>query len=221
MGTVETLIGRLSISTILRYGYGGFLLVGLLALRDHVQVEAWIKATGTVVAPLIVFCVGACIYVVYRYVVGEFLFYPFMHSVHFLTDRLFYRDGQRTSPTGFLGQGGMCFSQRRQAYTAIRRGFFEPCMRETLNLAHSEIHILYLTAVEFAAATSLWWTDPSHKVVSWVFIVAAAVTFIAAVVTDINQHKMEYRLLRNLKDKVALTNFLSLTGYQFQWPNEE
>lgn len=210
------MIERFPLSRLLRYGYGGFLLVGILSLIEPKIVKSSIAAAGSVVAPLVIFFVGVCIFVIYRYVLGEFILYQLMHAIHKILDRYMYGKRKVSSPTGYLQSLGIGRWQKRTAYTEIRRELFEKDEQERLDLAHSEIHVLYITAIEFfAAATYLYLSTngSSRPFLMAFFLVGAVLTLIAAIITDIQQHRIEYRLLRYGIKFDELAGFLRKRGY--------
>ena len=144
------MLEKLSISKIIRYGYGGFLLVGIILLFNPQLINEIIKSAGPVVAPIAIFSLGACIYIFYRFVLGEFIIYPISHLVHRIIDLL--NSKSKVSGTiGFLRKNKVSFWQRRAAYNLIRWEFLDDKNKKRLDYAHSEIHILYITAVEFMA----------------------------------------------------------------------
>lgn len=212
----DTMIGKFSLSRLLRYGYGGFLLVGILSLIEQEFVKSSIAAAGSVLAPLVVFFVGVCIFVVYRYVLGEFILYQLTHATHKILDRCMYGKGEVSSPTGYLQSLGVSWWQKRTAYTDIRRELFDKEQQERLDLAHSEIHVLYITAIEFFAAAAYLYLSingSSRPFSITFFLVGAVLTLIAASITDIQQHRIEYRLLRYGIEFDRLVGFLRKRGY--------
>src|SRR5574340_865811 len=105
------MLKRLSLNQIMRYGYGGFLLVGILAVLEPERVEPAIKAAGIVVAPMIIFALGTAIFVIHRHIFGQYVFYQLTHFLQWLLDR-------DNSPTVFVAKLNIRFGLRRRAYTA-------------------------------------------------------------------------------------------------------
>jgi hypothetical protein len=205
---------KLPLSRLLRYGYGGFLLVGIVSLIEPEIVKLAVEATGSIVSPFVIFFVGTCIFVVYRYVLGEFILYRLTHAIHGIWDRCFSGEDGVSSPTGYLGSLGISWWQRRVAYNEIRRGLFKDEQRERLDLAHSEIHIVYITAVELIATwLYLRARGNPYPFSGAVIPVAAVLTLIAAIVADIGQHRIEYRLLRYGIESDKLREFLHERGF--------
>lgn len=202
------MIEKFSVNNILRYGYSGFLMVGIISLVDPNILEKAIKASGPVVTPLAIFFVGTCIFVVYRYVIGEFLLFPIMHLFHWVVDKVI---GGTSSPTGYLGELGVIFGERRAAYSEIRRDLLKDEERERFNFAHSETHILYITAIELGVAFLI--IDKNTFSLLYFFLFGAILTFLSAIITDIQQHRVEYKILRHFYKRDKLIEFLTKRGY--------
>ncbi len=69
----------LNLFWLVRYGFGGALVYVILLLAYPVEVKKYTEAAGTVLAPILVLAGGACIYVVYRHLLGEWFLYPLAH----------------------------------------------------------------------------------------------------------------------------------------------
>jgi hypothetical protein len=115
---------RFELDRLIRYGYAGFLLVGILLLIVPGQVAPILAAGGTVVTPLVILAVGAAVYTLYRYVFNEMLWVRRLHSIR---ARL---DGKRqmtvpTNPANYLvREHGVPEALGHEAYIEVRRGFF-------------------------------------------------------------------------------------------------
>lgn len=202
---------KLQLTDLIRWGYGGFLLTGIAALFAPSEVKEAIEVGGTVVAPLVILAIGAAVYLLHRYVIGELLVYPLTRFTHFLIDKYFH-GGVPSSPTGFLGDRGVGFWQRRAAYTEIRRGFFQENQRKRLDLDHSEAHVLWLTAVECTGACIYAASGGSTSdAIFRLFLIAAFAATISAMALDIRIHQNEHRLLSRYSSDVEA--FLRNEGY--------
>jgi len=204
---------QLQLPRLIRYGYPGFLLVAIAAYFDHHKVHEMVSAAGTVVAPLVVFAIGACIYVLHRYVLGELIIYPGTHFIHWLLDCRSDKQ-KRTSVTGYLGSLKVEFGQRRSAYTDIRRGLFSDKQRERLDLDHTDAHIVWLTAVEFAGTAIYLLITNGHDIgPKWFFCVATIPLVISGIMMDIRQNRKEYQLLNTDTMQSKVIEFLKKKGY--------
>lgn len=192
---------KLDISQIIRYGYSGFLLTAAMSVLTPQTLKTAVEAAGSVVAPLTVFAVGAAIYVMYRYVIGEFVLFPLAHLIHAGHDRIF-KYTESTSPIGFL-RDGVRFGQRRAAYTTIRRHFFDDQQRERLDWNHSEVHVLYLTAV-IAACVAVFvcmMKEPPANALA-ICALSGVLFWVAGLIRDISVHMSEGRLFKANKQEV-------------------
>jgi hypothetical protein len=138
---------EVTLSRILRYSYGGFLLVAIMVTENSGQVKTIIEALGSTVAPLTVVALGGCVFVTYRYVLGELLIFPVVHLIDGL---LQLRSKESLSPIQYLSSLGVPFGSRRAAYGRLKASLFTDHTK-FLDLIHSEIHILYITSTELIA----------------------------------------------------------------------
>ena len=210
-------MAKLPLPIVLRYGYSGFLMLTAVTVQNPSAVSTWVDATGQVLAALAVFFLGACIYVLHRHVLAELLLCHVMHFCHRILDRIDGKD-VRSGPTGLLGQRGVRFGLRRAAYTEIRRRFFDAETRDSLDVAHSEIHVVYLTAVvlTLTGIYGILATPPQPHTTA--LFVAGGIVFLAAIATDIRQHRVEGRLLC-AADQEQLTKFLSERSFTHTSPS--
>ena len=210
------MLEKLQLTQLIRHGYGGFLLTGIVAFFAPAKLKEAIEAGGAVVAPLVILAIGTAIYVLYRYILGELLLFPFTHSVHWAFDKVF-GDGTASSPIGLLAEKGVTLGRRRSAYTDVRRQLFSEDQRKRLDLDHSEAHILWITAVESSGgllyvSTLATSSTPSTNV-WWFFLFASIAVTPAALLHDIQLHRNEYHLLNSSTFNPSLDNFLRANGY--------
>jgi hypothetical protein len=203
----------LTLSTLIRYGYGGLLLFVILLLKDPVRVKGYVEGAGSVLAPLAVLGIGACFYVLYRHLLGEWFLYPLAHIADWVTSKE-NRGPNPISPIWHLRNLGLPYRQCRNAYNAVRREFLPEQVTKQLNMAHSEIHVLYITALEIpllaAFRVDLW---------PWPYVVATAVlALLAALAADVRQHRYEHRSIVSTHSVEQLTNFLTQRGYTLTKP---
>jgi len=93
----------------------------------------------------------------------------------------------------------------------VRRELLPTLERDRLDYAHTELHILYITAVElFATVAFIWWSEIEAFPLQ-APITVAVVCLVAAIVADINQHSIEFDVL--VKRKEDVMNFLMERGY--------
>lgn len=212
------MLDKLQLNQLIRYGYGGFLLTGIVAFFAPKQIKDAIEAGGTVVSPLVILAIGAAIYILHRYVLGELFIYPITHLFHWLFDKMFGR-GRVSRPTGHLASKGVQFGRRQSAYTDVRRQLFSEDERKRLDLDHSEAHVLWITALESAGAfvylSSLDLTLPEapSENIYWFFLATTVAVTVSALWLDIRLHQNEYRLLTRTELNPPLDQFLRAKGY--------
>jgi hypothetical protein len=201
----------LNLSLVIRYGYAGMLFTTILLVVNRSFVKSLTESAGAVLTPFIVVTIGACIYVFYRYLLGEWLLYPLAHRFDSKENR---GTTGALSPHGYLEQLGVPKQQRRGAYNAMRREYITDPLKKQLDLAHAEAHILYITSVELAGlavylpfSSSRWW---------WSLVVAGpALLFLyCAIKADNNQHRYELSSILSVKQTDELKTFLAARGYK-------
>jgi len=70
-GTKKSLFDALPLPILVRYAYSGFLAAGLTLFAAPEWSRGVIESGGAIVTPLVILAFGACIYVLYRHVLGE------------------------------------------------------------------------------------------------------------------------------------------------------
>jgi hypothetical protein len=190
MTTIPDTEPRLRLGQLIRYGYSGLLLFLLSALVDAAQTKQIVGSLGPVLSPLVALVLGVGVYVLYKELLGELVFYPVRHMLHTLMARLWYRMRHRSwPPTGavgsvpsLLGGLGVRFGQRQWAYRSLRStAFTSLAQNQLLDLLHSEIHLIYVSAVELAAA-GLYQDSLQRPPASW--FCGAAVLLALAFIVD-------------------------------------
>ena len=145
---------RVELDRLMRYGYSGFLLVGILLFVIPGRLRPALEAGGTVVTPLVILAAGAAIYTLYRYVLNDMFLSRFvLHPLHAVIDR---KRATLTNPANFLEKvHKVPHGLRHDAYMEVRRDFFVEEQRLSFNRNHTEATIVWLTAVECAVAVAL------------------------------------------------------------------
>lgn len=206
-----SMIERVQLSQLIRYGYAGFLLVALAALLVPEIVKPAIEAAGPVVAPISVLAIGIFIYVLHRYVIGEFLLYPFTHMLHRALDRI--RRSPTSSTVGYLQELGVPFFQRRAAYTDVRHDLLPEEWRRVLDLRHAEAHIIWLTSIECLGASIYLIIINEQRLARGILFSVAVVSMLAGIALDIRQNQAETRMLRKHNENAKVSLFLFERGY--------
>ena len=182
----------------------------LLVFVNPSAVKTVTDNAGPVLAPLLVLSVGACIYVVYRYIIGEWILYRVTHWVDSITAK--DSAGRDLSPIRHLRKLGVPRRESRAAYNALRHEFLDDKVKKQLDFAHAEIHVLYITCIElislsiFLAATGMKKQYP-------LILIVGLVVLCGAMATDIQQHRSEVRTIRSNKAEAEVRDFLRAKGF--------
>jgi hypothetical protein len=198
----------LGFDRLLRYGYGGFLLLGVSLLTGKANdLKPAIEAAGSVLGPLVVFACGTAIYVFYRYLLGEFVLFPIAHLLEWVA----YKENRgkkygAVSPIWHFKQLGVPWCETRKAYNVVRREKLSEPIAKRLNLAHAESHILYLTSVVLIAS---YWTIATSSLL----IILGVAALGAGLTNDIRQHREEFPAISADLPDEALKQFLKERGF--------
>lgn len=205
---------KFNLAQLVRYGYTGFLIAGIFTYLTPEAAKEFFGATGNVVAPLIVFSAGGSVFVFYRYILGEFVLFPITHLIHCHLDKWPPRKTSR--PTGFLREIGIPRFQIRAAYTEIRRNYFkkEESVAASLDLSHTETHVLWITSIiGLGTFIFLCVSNSTEDTTQNIFLGISCIFALAAIITDIQQHKKEHRLFTSEKYHQEIIEFLTAQGY--------
>ena len=201
----------IGVARIFRYSYGGLLLMVLIAINFPLSLSPIIEALGLVLAPLTAIAIGTGIYIIHRYVIGEIFLYPFLNIVHNILDRIRKRKGLlTTNPLNYLHFIGVEKTEQRAAYLAVRSQLFNPSEKKELDVAHSELHILWITVDELLVTA--FYLQAKHLTTHYFFSISILVAF-CAIVADIRQHQLECHKLKITNNKEKLLPFLKEMGY--------
>lgn len=203
---------RSDLDRLIRYGYSGFLLTGILLFLMPGRLRPALAAGGAVVAPLAILAAGAAVYTLYRYVLNEMLLSRFiLHYLHSLIDR---RRATLTNPANFLvARYKVPPGLGHDAYIEVRRGFFAEEQRLSFDRNHTEATIVWLTAVECTAAGGALLLVPVSGVSpwkAWLLLSAGVFTLVSAVAFDIRLFWQECRILS--ANSAGLPEFLQSRG---------
>ena len=177
------------LSRLLRYSYGGFLLLGFAALLNPTDAKPVLDAMGWELAALSAIAVGAGIYATHRSVV-----IPLQHLL--LTWLL---SPSVDSPTRWLGSIGVPFGWRMFAYSTIRRSqVFDDRQVENWNVAHAESGLIVMTAEGFVLAALYAWRLPLKSRIDAGLLLALGIVFlVCSFVPGFGQHRLECRRFRD------------------------
>jgi len=201
----------LSIEILLPSLFAGALLATLAAYCNAPVTGAITTALGTTISPLVMLLLGVFVYVFYRTILGEMMFYRIRHRIH---DAYCRHRRLRSGSKEFVSFIALLanevhrpatISELRFIYSEIRDSdaVFGAAMRQQLDIVHATYHCLYLAAFETLGAA--WYrahTGQRWEPLLWIGIVSG----IAAFTADFRFDSYECHLLQaNLP---ALRQFL-------------
>ena len=204
-------LSEVGIVRVLRYGYCGMLFALLSAAIEPKAVALVVNALGMTFMLLATLGIGASIYAVHRHIVIEVFLYPALQFIHCFWDKIRQSSGKNsTNPVAYLRALGVEQGYGRAAYFAVRGQFFEPNKRERLDIVHSELHMLWITASKtLFAAIYLAATGRQSLVL---FAISILIT-LCATIADIRQHQLECLHLKIAERKGEVRCFLRKTNY--------
>jgi len=189
------------------------LLYLMLLIAYPAKVKIYTEAAGPVLAPLVVLSAGACIYVFYRHIVGEWILFPLAHFVDYWSCRRNRRNSKEeaSSMICLLYKRGVPLNELRAAYTTLRREFLPADTGKQLGLAHTEVFVLYISVVELGTlACFLWWQRTNGFPL---VLAGAGLILAAALAADVQLHRSEYRTMMIGTGGKTYTEFLIERGY--------
>lgn len=136
----------LGLSRLLRYSYGGFLLIALASAVNPTNTGKVLNAMPWQLAALSAVLIGASIYAVHRSIV-----IPIHHMglclILWLRDKITgTKPKESLSPTRWLGSIDVKWGQRIRAYTLLRRSdFFSKQEKQELDVAHAESGLVVMS----------------------------------------------------------------------------
>ena len=202
---------RFELDRLIRYGYSGFLLTGILLFITPTSVHPLVEAGGAVVTPLVILATGAAVYTLYRYVLSEMLLARWLHRWHGYLDR---RHQVITNPANFLVDVyHVPANLGHDAYMEVRRGFFRD-EKFSFDRNHTEATIVWLTAVECTIAGGVLLAMGANGGAVWKswFLLSVGLSNIAAAVNlDLRLFRQEYRVLAAY-DATQVLEFLRKRG---------
>lgn len=210
---MQTFLNELGISRLIRYSYGGFLLLFIVSIINPEIVKSIINSLGTIISILVILNIGASIFVIHRYVLVEIFEFPLIDCIHNVIDYFHKNTGaDSTSPFKYIKSLGVKKGNSRAAYLAIRKEFFDSEKRKNVDIIHSELHILYITAEEtlLTGIYLLYWDNQFH----YIYLFTLSIIFaLSAIIADIKQLQLECHSLKIKNSEGKLRSFLLEIGY--------
>lgn len=195
----------LGLSRLVRYSYGGFLLILLGSIVNSEATGKIVTSINPVIMPLVAIVVGAGIYAAHRGLVIP-LHHLLLCFLLWLMERLRKVEPQNSwSPTRWLGGHlGIWPFQRMWAYSILRRSnLWDAEKKKELNLAHAENGLVVMTFEGFLAAAFFVACYPEQSLVkAWVLLVLSVVFLIASYPMAFEQHCLECRYMQKKEKQV-------------------
>ncbi len=159
----------LGLSLLLRYSYGGFLLIVLASIVNPTAAGKVLNSMPWELAGLSALVLGAGIYALHRSVVIPAHHYGLCVALWIKDVFHGVKPAKSYSPTRWLGSIGVKWGNRIVTYTALRRSDFFGAKKKMIDLAHAESglvvndvrRVLYSRVVCQISAASLKCKVPS------------------------------------------------------------
>ena len=194
MDELVTRFYKSDVPRFFRYTYTGFLMVALVTLTNRERILPFKEVLPVAVMFAAIIAGGACIFILYRYVLGELILFNLALLISWGIGK---RSNKPWSVPYLLGtRYQVRLGERRAAYTFLRRSDAFKQQRERIEMIHSEIHVLYVTAFELLVLRVLALSKPEHfSAVTW----TAFVVFLAGIIFDVKQHRDEATFVSSLE----------------------
>jgi hypothetical protein len=201
MGELLEKLG-LGLSRLLRYSYGGFLLVGLLSLLRHDIAKPAREAMGWELVAVTAVVIGAGAYAIHRGVVVP-VHHALLCLLWWIADLLSGRRAKQQSanPTRYLGSLDVDWLWRIPAYTVLRRGPLFKEYREEWNVAHAESGLVLLTAEAFLLAGLYARIHTSADLSPDILLWSSAILFLFSF-GGFGQHALECQHFRRRENEI-------------------
>ncbi len=201
----------IGLSRVLRYSYGGFLVVAFGSVVNPPGMQIILKTISWELTALSALVIGAGIYAAHRSVVipihhltlsGVFRFLEFVGQT---------QANATCSPTRWLASIGVRRFRRMYGYSTLRRSNFLPeHERERLDIAHAENGLVVMTAEGLFAAA--WYASiyPENSLVGpWPLSVLGLMFWVASYPGALEQHSLECMHWRTRADdaRIVLRSF--------------
>lgn len=188
---------------LLRFMFGGCAAIVMAYLFYPTWTKGILSDLGAIPSILVIAELGIIFYLIYHSTVGSlFIFWiAAIPSIIWL------------SKLEHNGKHIRWFVRRFTALKLIKRApeYSDKC-RE-VDLAHSELHMIYMTSLAVLVASFIAWLKCYNGNLSFFLICASVVIFLAAVIADIYQHTYEVYLLEGLNTEGKITELLERHGF--------
>ena len=197
------------LTKIIRYAYPGFLSLLFVSFVAPSELKTLLDTIGVSLTAVCSIVVGAAIYVGYRLVLGELIIFPLVDTIHTRISGITGLPGGVTSwlASNFKIRRG----SRRAAYSYLRYYCHEKSEVRHMDFIHTELHILYLSAViTLGFAIFQGATGSSHALPLGI---TGSLVLIAACVADIHAHMRERIYFEKVIDSNSVRKILAKGGF--------
>ena len=182
------------LSRIIRYCYGGVLLLVLLCLFDtsREEVRKIVEAITPALTIVAILGMGAFLYILHRCTV-----IPVFHLMLTRLLRLGDNKNDTRSPTYLLKKLGAKKRFGIIAYTTLRRSDFFRKKRDEINLLHAEGHVMIMTGTGLFITFFCDYYFPCHNKIHWtVFLFSGIIFWLISFIPAWLNHSMECRIMK-------------------------
>ena len=207
---MNEILNKLSIDKMIRYSYTGFLLIILSVIFNKSEILPIIKDLGAGITIVFGLTIGAFLFTIYRYIIGELFLYWLVHIVHWIIELPFK---EKVNIFSFVFQKKISVFKSRIVYNYLRRSFFNEQDRKKYDFAHSEIHLVYITSIVlFIIYLYIVLLLELKEGYSTIVLLTSIVLLIAGIIMDIQQHRIEIRKLKYDQDDEEINEILKKIG---------
>jgi len=196
---------RFDLDQILRYLTIGFVMTGLAFLCEPQRLSALIKELGSIGFPVAAFTIGTLTYLTYRSTVYTFLINPLKDRLTSHNYRVFLK-----------AQYGVKSSLQAEVLWYTIRDLYVKEGHQRIRVHSSGIHLLYMSALSFCAA-SFYCLARGQQTKVYYLAIASIILGLSGLLTDISVEKQELLLLENVEsDKIKAIVDKMISGSQIQ-----
>lgn len=197
------------LSRIIRYAYPGFLTLLFMSFVATDELKALQGTIGVALTAVCAVVVGAAIYVGYRLVLGELVIFPIVNAIHTFISK---HTRLTVGVTGWLGSRfSVGLGSRRAAYGYLRSKCSDKSEARHLDFIHTELHILYLSAIitiGFSIFQSI--SNSSHSIPLGI---TGCVILFAACMADIRAHIRQKIYFERVEGSESVRKLLAEGGF--------
>ena len=191
----------IGLSRLLRYSYGGFLLVAFGSFLGPESVRVAREAMSWELTAVVALVMGAGIYALHRSAVVP-LHHGFLCLVWALVDRVRgVSKEESTSPTRWLASLGVPLAWRIAAYTTVRRSSIFEKDKAAWDVTHAEAGLVLMTAEAFGVAAVYLYTVPQSPL-GWHTLAWCALGLLVLSYAVFPQHALECLQFRGKEPEI-------------------